>query len=185
MVDSQHRRKELRADANAITHGDKTLPLDRIGWVSYTAVHTTTRRPFGPNSYDSDWTFECGPPGSGGRDSIKITFMGGKQARTPPEWASLVAISQAHLEPRLLAEHHHRVVGGETVEVAALTATREGVVLRSGVLPWSVVSTNVRNGVVHVFRHGVDRPVASVPLKRPNAVLITRLFGALASPGAR
>ncbi|WP_424188473.1 hypothetical protein ACOBQX_10175 [Actinokineospora sp. G85] len=181
MVDSQHRRKALRADATAITHGDKTLPLDRIGWVSYTAVHTATRRMLGPNSYDSDWTFECGPPGSGVRDSIRITFMGGGQAQTPPEWASLVAISQAHLEPRLLAEHHHRVLGGETVEIAAVTITREGVVLRSGVLPWSEVTAGVGNGFVHVHRRGVDRPVASVPLNRPNAVLIPRLFGALGS----
>lgn len=178
VLDTTVARRRLRADAREITHGDLSIPLDRVDWVRYRSVHTTTKRFLAPSSHHAVWHFSVGTHPAGRTSTIDLEFpTDGKDAPPPDAWAFLVELSRRHLEPRLVSRLADRVRSGETVEVGGVRVHRDGV----GSLPWSEVGeVRVAGGQVSIHRPGEARAAVAAPLANPNAVLLPALLAAVA-----
>ncbi|MGW4115494.1 hypothetical protein ACWEFJ_31850 [Actinosynnema sp. NPDC004786] len=178
VLDTKVGLRRLHADAREIAHGDLTIPLDRVDWVRYGSVHTTTKRFLAPSSHHARWHFSVGTYPVGRETAIDVEFpTDGKDAPPPDAWAFLVELSRRHLEPRLVARLADRVRSGETVEVGGVRVHRGGV----GPLPWSEVGeVRVAGGQVSIHRAGEARPAVVASWGSPNAVLLPALLAAVA-----
>jgi hypothetical protein len=184
VLDTQVRRKRLYADPQVITFGKHSLALDQAEWVSYTATHTATKRFLYPTTHDSRWDFVVGRYPYYGGPRVHVHFyQAGRRAEQPEEWAFLVNLARQYLEPRLLTDLVARVRRGETVTVGGSVQVSQGGIECAKPrlsLPWTSISApQLHNGLVHVVQPGVGKPVLTVPLSHPNAVLIPDLFAAL------
>lgn len=184
VLDTAIGRKRLYADPQVITYGKRSIALDEVEWVGYSVTHTATKRFLWPTSHESAFDFQVDKypyHGGLGRDGVLVNFHAFRRVSEPPEeWLSLVNLSRQFLEPRLLAQLVAAVRRGETVTVGAgVKVDRGGVVCaRPRVsLPWrEVLGTQLRAGMVCVYRKGRDEPVLTVPMGYPNAVLIPDLI---------
>jgi hypothetical protein len=138
-----------------------------------------------PTTHENTWDFQVGryPNPGGPKVSVHQSRIG-RQADQPGEWTFLVNLVRQYLEPRLLTELVARVRGGETVTVAGVTMSRTGIACAKPrlALPWaSIAAPRLENGSVWIYQAGAAKPVLNVPLSRPNAGLIPRLFATLTS----
>ena len=184
VLDTVVRRKRLYADPHMISFGRKSIAMDQVEWVSYTATHTATKRFMFPTTHDSAWNFQVDKypyHGGLGREGVLVHFDGfGRNAQTPAEWTFLVNLARQYLEPRLVAELVAGVRRGETVTVgASVKVNQDGIsCARPRIsLPWrSISGTRPWGGTVWIYQAGVEKPVLNVPLRYPNAALIPELF---------
>ncbi|WP_399894992.1 hypothetical protein ACGH7X_38425 [Streptomyces sp. BBFR51] len=184
VLDTRIGRKRLYADPQVITFGRHSLALDEVEWVGYAATHTATKRFLFPTTHDSTWEFAVGRYPYYGGPVIRVPFyQGGRRADQPAEWTFLVNLVRQYLEPRLLTDLVARVRRGETITVGgSLKVNRSGITCAKPrlTLPWeSIGATQLSNGMICVYRAGVEKPVLTVPLSHPNASLIPDLVAAL------
>ncbi|SCK26985.1 hypothetical protein H181DRAFT_02069 [Streptomyces sp. WMMB 714] len=183
-LDTAIGRKRLYADPQVITFGKRSIALDEVEWVGYSATHTATKRFLWPTTHESAHAFQVDKYpyyGGLGRDGVLVNFHAfGRRSEPPEEWLSLVNLSRQFLEPRLLAELVAAVRRGGTATVGAGVKVDRGGIgcARPRVsLPWrEVAGTQLRGGMVCVYRTGRAAPVLTVPLGYPNAVLIPDLI---------
>jgi hypothetical protein len=183
-LDTAIGRKRLYADPQVITFGKRSIALDEVEWVGYSATHTATKRFLWPTTHESAHAFQVDKYpyyGGLGRDGVLVNFHAfGRRSEPPEEWLSLVNLSRQFLEPRLLAELVAAVRRGGTATVGAGVKVDRGGIgcARPRVsLPWrEVAGTQLRGGMVCVYRTGRAEPVLTVPLGYPNAVLIPDLI---------
>ena len=175
--------KSLHADPQVITYGRKSIALDQVEWISYTATRIAEKRFMYPTTYDNVWTFQVGryPYSGGPRVSVRFS-KSGRRAEQPEEWAFLVNLARQYLEPRLLAELVARVRRGETITVGGIVNVGKGGIGCAKPrlsLRWESIRAEPRNGEIWIYQAGVEKPVLTVPLSYSNAVLIPDLFAAL------
>jgi hypothetical protein len=173
----------LHADPQVITYGRKSIALDQVEWISYSATQIAEKRFMFPTFYDNKWDFRVGRYGG---PEVAVRFSkGGRRAEQPEEWTFLVNLARQYLEPRLLTELVARVRSGETVTVGGSVNVGQGGIACGKPrlsLRWeSISTTRLHNGMVWLHQAGVEKPVLTVPLSRPNAALIPDLFAALMS----
>ncbi|WP_228396217.1 hypothetical protein [Streptomyces sp. RB17] len=176
----------LHADPRVITYGRKSIALDDVEWVGYSATRIAEKRFMFPTLYDNKWDFRVGRYPYNGGPRVDVRFSkGGRRADQPEEWIFLVNLARHYLEPRLLAELVARVRRGETVTVGgSLEVSQGGIACAKPQLslPWESISApQLYNGMVCVSQVGVEKPVLTVPLSHPNAALIPDLLAALTS----
>jgi hypothetical protein len=175
----------LHADPEAISYGRKSIALDEVEWVSYSAAHIAEKRFMFPTTYYNKWDFRVGRyPYSPGRDITVHFSKPGRHAEQPAEWTFLVNLVRRYLEPRLLADLVDRVRRGETVMVGgSLKVNLDGIACTRPrfSLPWESVRVEPYNGRVWIYQAGVEKPIVSAPMENPNAGLIPALFAVLAS----
>ncbi|WP_415647947.1 hypothetical protein [Stackebrandtia soli] len=175
----------LQADPQTITYGKKSIALDQVEWVSYTATQVAEKRFLFPTFYQNYWTFHVGqyPYYSGHKVAVSFS-KGGRHAEQPQGWTFLINLSKQYLEPRLLDDLITRVRRGETITVAgSVEFSQDGIACTKPrfSLPWASISPpTLHNGIVSIHQTGVEKPVVTAPLSHPNAVLIPDLFNALA-----
>lgn len=184
VLDTQVRRKRLYADPQQIIFGRHSLALDQAEWVSYTATHTATKRFLCPTTHDSTWDFAVGGYPYYGGPVVRVHFFQpGRRADQPAEWTFLVNLARQYLEPRLLAELVARVRRGETITVGGNVKVSQGGIACAKPrfsLPWAWISaTRLNNGMIWIYQAGAEKPLLTVPLSHPNAVLIPDLFATL------
>jgi hypothetical protein len=178
--------KRLHADPRVITYGRKSIALDEVEWVGFSATRVAEKRFMFPTFYTNTWQFQVGRyPYYGGPKVSVLMSKGGREAEQPAEWAFLVNLVGRYLEPRLLGDLVTRVRRGETVTVGgSIQVARDGIACPKPrfSLPWTALGpVQVAIGMVLIRRAGTDKPLLNVPLSHPNAVLIPALFTALAS----
>ncbi|MEJ2851849.1 MULTISPECIES: hypothetical protein [unclassified Saccharothrix] len=173
--------RRLRADARAITYGDRSFALDRAEFVRYLSSPVTTKRFLGLGSRQTIWYFSVGAYPARFENTIDLEFVtDGKDAAPPEAWTFLVGLAQRHLEPRLVAGLVDRIRRGETVDIAGLSVHRGGVDAHGRTLPWRAISdVRVADNRVSIIQ--ASEPAVSVPLGNVNAVLIPRLIAAVAA----
>ncbi|WP_217167866.1 hypothetical protein [Streptomyces sp. AC512_CC834] len=184
VIDTQIGRKRLYADPQVITFGRHSLALDEVEWVGYAATHTATKRFLFPTTHDSTWEFAVGRYPYYGGPVIRVPFyQGGRRADQPAEWTFLVNLARQYLEPRLLTDMVARIRRGETITVGgSLKVNRSGITCakpRLSLPRESIGATQLSNGMICVYRTGVEKPVLTVPLSHPNASLIPDLVAEL------
>ncbi|MET9880217.1 hypothetical protein ABZZ36_37255 [Actinacidiphila glaucinigra] len=182
VLDAKVDWKTLHADPHVITHGRTSIELKQAEWVSYSVTQTATKRLLFPTSYFTVWEFMVGryPYYGGPRVTVRLSRIG-RRADEPAEWTFLVNLVRRYLEPRLLGELVDRVRRGETVTLAgSVQVSRAGIACKKPKvsLPWNSIRTQIQNGVITIWRPGVQKPVLTVPLSHPNASLIPALFAA-------
>lgn len=101
--------------------------------------------------------------------------------RVDASWSFLVDLSRHYLEPRLVADLAARVRSGRTVEVGAGLKVHTGGVDGAGVsLSWNEVGgTELKDGLMWIYKAGKRKPVLKIPQQNPDTVLIPALFSAL------
>jgi hypothetical protein len=175
VLDTRIGRKRLYADPQVIAFGKKSLAFDQVEWVSYDAF----------TSYVTTWTFRVGQYPYHVGPEIVVNFTTGGPDEQPAEWTFLVNLARQYLEPRLLSDLVARVRRGETVTVGgSLKVNQGGIACKRPrlSLPWqSISATQLYDGMICVFRAGVEKPALTVPLSHPNAALVPDLLAALAS----
>lgn len=176
----------LHADPQVITYGRKSIELEQVEWVSYSATQIAERRFMFPTFYENKWDFQVGRYPYYGGPKVAVHFSrAGRRADQPEEWAFLVSLARQYVEPRLLAELVAKVRRGETVTVGgSVKVSLNGIVCAKPrlSLPWeSISAAQLRNGMICIYQKGVDKPVLTVPLSHPNAGLIPDLFATLTS----
>jgi hypothetical protein len=186
VLDTKIGRKQLHADPQVITYGKKSIALDEVEWVSYTATHTATKRFMYPTTHHSEWHFNVGTYPYNGSAAVAVNeFRAGRREDPPEFWTFLVNLSQQYVEPRLLTELVDRVRRGETVLVGgALRVSLEGIacIRPKFSLPWeSCGGAKAYNGAVWIYQAGVEKPLTAASLSNPNAGLIPALFAMLTS----
>ncbi|MBM9440311.1 hypothetical protein [Actinacidiphila bryophytorum] len=178
--------KRLHADPRVITYGRKSIALDEVEWVGFSATRVAEKRFMFPTFYTNTWQFQVGRyPYYGGPKVSVLISKGGREAEQPAEWAFLVNLVGRYLEPRLLGDLVTRVRRGETVTVGgSIQVARDGIACPKPrfSLPWTVLGpVQFSNGMILIHQAGSEKPLLRVPLSHPNAVLIPDLFTALAS----
>ncbi|GHE59104.1 hypothetical protein GCM10014715_10390 [Streptomyces spiralis] len=174
----------LHADPHVITYGRRSITLDQVEWISYSATQTAQKRFLYPTTYDNTWDFQVGRyPYHGGPKVSVHFFRAGRRADQPEEWTFLVNLTHQYLAPRLLTELLTQVRRGETVTVGgSVKVTQSGISCAKPrlSLPWDSISgAQLHNGMIWIRQTGVEKPVLTVPLSHPNAVLIPELFTTL------
>ncbi|MCW2902318.1 MAG: hypothetical protein JWO67_4583 [Streptosporangiaceae bacterium] len=177
-VDGRH----VRADAQSVSYQGRTIALADVEWVRY-FLHTTSMRGvfgIGRMRIGSSWYFEVGRYPVMGAEMVAMAFGTAGTKAEPKAWSFLVDLSRRHLEPRLLGELTARVRDGETIDVGAgLKLHGAGLNGANVSLSWEQVDgTSTENGRVWIHQKGIAKPVLSIPLQNPNAVLIPQLFAA-------
>jgi hypothetical protein len=186
VLDVKYGRTRLHADPQVITYGRKSMALDQVEWVGYTATHTATKRFLYPTTHDSTWEFVVGRYPYYGGPKVAVSWSkGGRRAEQPEEWTFLVNLSQRYLEPRLLTELVAQVRSGRTVTLGgSVQVNQAGIACRKPrrSLRWESFSgTQLNNGMVCIYQAGVEKPRLTVPLSHPNAALSPGLFALLTS----
>jgi hypothetical protein len=181
VLDTTVGRTPLHADPEVITYGRKSMVLDQVEWISFSATRIAEKRFMFPTFYDNKWDFRVGRYGG---PEVTVRFSrAGRHAEQPTEWTFLVDLAGQYLVPRLLTELVTRVRGGETVTVGGgVSVSRDGIACGRPRLSlrWGSISTaRLHNGSVWIYQAGVEKAVLTVPLSRPNAALIPDLFAAL------
>jgi hypothetical protein len=176
--------RHLYADPQRITYGRKSIALDEVEWVSYSATRIAEKRFMFPTFYTNKWEFQVGRyPYYGGPKISVLISKGGREAEQPAVWAFLVQLAALHLEPRLLDDLVTRVRRGETVTVGgSVQVSRDGIACPKPrfSLPWTDLGpVRMSNGLIVIRRRGAEKPLLTVPLSHPNASLIPDLFTAL------
>jgi hypothetical protein len=184
VLDTMVGGRRLHADPHVITYGRKSIALDEVEWVSCSATRIAEKRFMFPTFYTNKWQFQVGRyPYYGGPKVSVLISKGGREAEPPAEWAFLVNLARRYLEPRLLGDLVTRVRRGETVTVGgSIQVTRDGIACPKPrfSLPWTALSpVRISNAMILIHRAGTDKPLLTVPLSHPNAVLIPDLFTAL------
>jgi hypothetical protein len=187
VLDTKVRRKRLYADPQVISFGRRSIALDQAEWVSYWAAQISTKRFLTPTDRTSEWDFVVGKYpyyGGLGREDVMVHFFEVGHRDDPEEWTFLVNLARKYLEPRLLTDLVTRVRRGETVTVgASVKVNQHGIACRKPKvsLPWESISTQPYGGMIFIYEAGVEKPVLTVPLRYPNAVLMPALFAAITS----
>ncbi|GCB46209.1 hypothetical protein [Streptomyces sp. NL15-2K] len=176
----------LHADPQVITYGRKSIALDEVEWVSYSATQIAEKRFMFPTFYNNKWEFQVGRyPYYGGQKVSVLFSKGGRRAEQPEEWAFLVNLARQYLEPRLLAELVAQVRRGETVTIGgSVKVNQAGIACKKPrlALPWESLSApQLHNGMICVYQASAEKPVLTLPLSHPNAALIPDLFATLTS----
>jgi hypothetical protein len=181
VLDTRLRGKQLHADPQVITYGRQSMALDEVEWVAYWAAHTATKRALYPTTHDSQYDFEIGKdPYPVGPRLIVHEYVPGKSQEAPEVWTFLVNLASRYLVPRLLTDLVERVRSGETVTVGgSVKVSQEGIACRKPKVAaaWEAI-TRIQpyNGTVWIYQQGIEKPVLTVPMRHPNAVLMPALF---------
>ncbi|MFF3950162.1 hypothetical protein ACFYYN_35900 [Streptomyces sp. NPDC001902] len=176
----------LHADPQVITYGKKSIALDQVEWISYSATQIAEKRFMFPTFYENKWDFQVGRYPYHGGPKVAVHFSrAGRRADQPEEWTFLMNLARQYLEPRLLTELVAQVRRGQTITVGgSVKVSPNGIACAKPrlSLPWeSINAPQLRNGMICIYQKGVDKPVLTVPLSHPNAALIPNLFGTLTS----
>lgn len=187
VLDTQVSGKPLHADPWVITYGKKSISLEEVEWVSYSATHTATRHYFSPTTHDSEWEFKVGryPYFGGPKIALSYYLAGRQESNAPDSWMFLATLARQYLEPRLLDHLVGRVHRGETVAVSGnVKVSQVGIACRKPrlCLPWHVIGRTRRyDGMIWIYQAGVNTAALTVPLSYPNAGLIPALVATLTS----
>lgn len=186
VLDTKVSGKPLHADPRVIAYGKKSIRLEEVEWVSYSATQTATRHYFSPTTHDSEWEFKVGryPFFGGPKIAVSYYLAGRQEDDAPDSWMFLATLSRQYLEPRLLANLVDRVHRGETVAVSgSVKVSQAGIACPKPriYLPWHVIRIRRYNGMVLIYQVGIDKPALTVPLSYPNAGLIPALVASLTS----
>jgi hypothetical protein len=188
VLDTKVALHRLHADAHQIVNGRRSIALEDVEWVSYTATHITTKSHFGlVKTQDHKWHFSVGPFPYSHITMLDVELTTHGADTTPPEaWQFLVKLSRRQIEPRLVAEFAARIRGGESVNVGNLPMHPDGVGPREQLLTWSSLQRiQAAGGRLCIYPEGQERPQFSIPLKNPNALLIPDVIAAITDPRRR
>lgn len=188
VLDTKVAIHRLHADAHQIVNGRKSIALEDVEWVSYTATHIETKSHFGlVKTRDHKWRFSVGPFPYSHVTMVDVELTTYGPDRTPPEaWQFLVELSRRYIEPRLVAEFAARIRAGESVNIGNVPIHPDGVGPREHLLTWSSLQRiQAAGGQLYIYREGQEQPQFSTPLKNPNALLIPDVIAAITDPKRR